>query len=48
MTLIGGCKQGAHNHALEVELLPQEHGLLVQHTDAECQESLVAMLAFPV
>ncbi len=48
MTLISRCKQGHHDHALDVELLPQEYGLLVQHTDSECEDTVIALLGFPV
>ncbi|HEY9856211.1 MAG TPA: hypothetical protein V6D05_10765 [Stenomitos sp.] len=48
MTLFSRCKQGHHDHARDVELLPQEHALLVQHIDSECEDTLVALLAFPV
>lgn len=48
MTLISRCKQGHHDHDLDLELLPQEHCLLVQRADLACDDALIAVLAFPV
>lgn len=48
MNLSARCKQGTHDHMLDVEMLPQEYSILVQRTYTDCEDPLIAVLAYPL